>query len=131
AREGHRLGIVAAACREPGDDRLGIAAGLELAGRETPPHNAPFEREVEIPVVHADVVAAAGTERRVLVHRAVPVAVAERRYTTAEQAPARRGVEVAAGPDGQMPHVVEVACHHTGAESVGEVEPSVVGSTGR
>ena len=62
---------------------------------------------------------------------AVAVAVAERRHPAAEQAAARRGVEVATGRDGQVPHVVEVARHHAGAEPVGEAEPSVVGGTGR
>ncbi len=130
-REGHRLGLVVSARGEPGDDRLGIAGGLELARGETPPDDAPLERQVEIPVVHGDVVAAAGTERCTLVHGAVAVPVAERRHPAAKQAAARRGVEVAAGRDGQVPHVVDVARHHAGAESVGKAEPSVVGRTRR
>ena len=109
----------------------GSPAGSSLPRGETPPDDAPLEREVEIPVVHGDVVAAAGTERRALVHGAVAVPVAERRHPAAKQAAARRGVEVAAGPDGQVPHVVDVARHDAGAESVGKAEPAVVGRTRR
>ena len=45
----------------------GSPAGSSWPGSEPPANDAPLEREVEIAVVHADVVAAAGAERRPLV----------------------------------------------------------------
>src|SRR5690349_17927985 len=44
------------------DDRLRLPLRLELSGREPPADDAVLESQVEIPVVHRDVVPALGTE---------------------------------------------------------------------